>query len=125
VAGSPSSEEIESGARFEKVQQTITDAAEAGDLSTSARPLKGGEMQDLPQHCWNTDELVARFRSCQIDPYFPYDADPPMESDPHWIFVEATSLDRVINSLKAISKGMAGETSPGPSPPDRVRRQGF
>lgn len=95
-----SESEKEAVARWEKVQDTIASAAEAEKLLTAGRPKIGGEMLPFPASVWNTDVLLPRFHTCQLDPVNPFDTlFQQFLSYPCWIFVTAESLHKLVEGL--------------------------
>jgi hypothetical protein len=100
-------------ARMDAVKAEIVRRSEAGDLLTYSRPVKGGNVQDLPLSAWRTESLAPRFYQCQINPRDPFGTGIGGE---HYcyIFVGKVSLDQALASLSGLAVDPAAAWLPLP-----------
>ncbi|HEY8596256.1 MAG TPA: hypothetical protein VIL84_13520 [Devosiaceae bacterium] len=83
--------------RMRRARTTMATAFADGELSCHLRPILGGKISaQLDPDLWNTEEIDARFETCQMsDQPFDFYA----SYDRQWIFVGRESLDRYCGGL--------------------------
>jgi len=93
-------------ARGRDVQERIMTLAETGKLVTATAPRDGGELKVVPRDkgYWNLNQPRWRFLFCMMSwqepgrPPHRYRPGLPYSSEFHWVYVENTSLDRVLGT---------------------------
>ena len=91
-------------ARGRAVEERIMTLAETGELVTATAERDGGQPTLIPKAkgYWNLNQPQWRFRFCMMSRQEPtrpprrYRNSLPYDSEFHWVYVENTSLDRVL-----------------------------
>jgi hypothetical protein len=102
--------------RNEIIQQSL-----AGKLTLKIRRVSGGLWEDYQSVWWNSDRPNDRFRSCIIDPEYPFGRRPSlMGNNDHWIFAPREGIDQIVARLAtcqpvAENERATEKTAPGPA----------
>ncbi len=103
-------ERAAAAARFKAVQNLIRDGLAEGALVSVLRDVSGGEFSaPVPRTHWNTEILLPRFRSCQMNPHDPFSVS-FAGKDHKLIFLVRKGLDAFVASIAnpSVAKPHAG-----------------
>jgi hypothetical protein len=81
-----------------EVVRTLSQASEAGEVTTALRPKRGGKLTDLEPYFWTTEHVQARFEQCKMSLSDPF-RNVRFLPDQSWIFVKRDTLDQLLNRL--------------------------
>jgi hypothetical protein len=81
-----------------EVVRTLSQASEAGEVTTALRPKQGGKLTDLEPYFWTTEHVQARFEQCKMSLSDPFRNNRFLPG-PSWIFVKRDTLDQLLNRL--------------------------
>jgi hypothetical protein len=100
--------------RLRSVRNEIIRQSCAEELTLKIRPVSGGLWKDYQSVWWNIDRPDDRFRSCMIDPEYPFVGRPTWKgNNNHWIFAPREGIDQIAARLAVSSKVIPG---PAPAP---------
>jgi hypothetical protein len=88
--------------RLRSVRNGIIRQSYVGELTLKIRPILGGPLKDFQSIWWNIDRPHERFRSCIIDPEYPFGGRPSwMGNNDFWIFAPDEGIDQIVARLAA------------------------
>jgi hypothetical protein len=88
--------------RLRSVRDGIIRQSYVGELTLKIRHVLGGPLKDFQSIWWNIDRPHERFRSCIIDPEYPFGGRPTwMGNNDYWIFAPDEGIDQIVARLAA------------------------
>ncbi len=86
-------EDADTAIRLE-IENEIIKRCSEGHLISAVRPVDGGEINELQKWMWNAENLIWRFKRCQMSLKAPFSTG--LFDDAHWIYLTRESLDQYL-----------------------------